>query len=192
MASILCKMDAKLLGFIEKGARAFQRRFHRTNFWLCRWCFAFSVFFGLPSMSAMIRGHIRGSTTIMFIIVFLYSSWYMFVYFNTLWKTDEDRALARLVRGTANPRKYSQYSILVRLLLSLIFLLATVNIVLLSFIPDTTKDIGVLAGASVTFVIVTIALEVFMLILGAYLIACDPLPPAAEYEKKDNRAFQTV
>ena len=179
MKNPLAFLDSQMINMLEKMTHRFQRHFHRTNFWLAKWCLTldvFLLFFGL-----LVRSRDGRITLIdmFFIPIMLLAA---FFYANYYWRVEEHKALKRCTHGEANPRKISSNAALVRWCL-----LAVVVFSIVSTLPlwvHTFQFIVTNGSVLMTLIIIMIfVFTVFLLMtipLFFYLIACDPIPPSEE------------
>ena len=173
--------DRWLIHTLEKGTHAFQRRFHKTNFWLAKWLATFEAFFIFYGVLLKNR---EGSLVLLdyigipifFVVAFFFANYY--------WRVEEHKGFVRLARNEANPRKKSIEWMLVRLF----FLISPIFSIIGILLPNLQQIFKVSPSVWVTLLILAIMLLVsaVLLILSSaffYLIACDPLLPSKEKER---------
>ena len=166
-------IDSVILNMIERACRWFQRRTGRTNVWLA---------VQLTNLSIIIyfvwAGVVFWSDAAMRIFVGVFCAGVLYVLVQTLFRESieayESSAYRRVAKGLRNPRRLRDA------LLRISFLTLAIFLAYPAVFAYVTLHLQVLLLTYSLIVLTTAVL---------YLLACDPLPPAAVKVEATEKAF---
>lgn len=177
-------IDSTLISLTEKVTHWVQKHFDRTNFWVARWIFVAGSLFAVPDcIDSLSSGDIVLASFTFLILFFIFSlSW---IYFYILWERLEKDAFDRLKKGLLNPHKINSEAIATRISL---LTLTLISLTMIAVDFYTIEEVEELQRTTILFLYWVIGF--MFLTLGLYLIACDPLPPGSEKQKKKSLLAQ--